>query len=252
MAHKHSIHDTDKHFIVDPASRSIISQSNKVKLIQYDHNSERFTFQVPRYIEGHDMSLCNAIDINYINLSSDRMYQSSGPYRVTDMQISPDGDDVIIFSWLISRNVTMYAGSLNFAISFECATDSVVDYAWHTDVYSEIGIYESVRNDGSEVVMPYNDVLIQWAERLFGEGDSAVQRIKEAEAAALKAIKEAGGSSPDESGTASFEIGDNLIIEDGFLKVKTTDEVSVDNTLPITSAAVYSTVGNISAILDTI
>lgn len=199
MTHKHSVYDTDKHFIVDALTRTIISQSKKTKLMQYDHNSERFAFQVPRYIDGHDMSLCDTIDIHYINLSADTLHQSTGPYPVDDMQISPDGDDTIIFSWLISGNATTYAGTLTFAISFKCLTDSEIDYAWHTDAYSDIEIVSTVRTEGSEVILEYHDVITQWKNKLFGEGDSAVKRIKEAEEAAIKAIEAtAGEADPEE------------------------------------------------------
>ena len=40
--------------------------------------------------------------------------------------------------------------------------------------------------------------------------------------------------------------------EFGKIGVKTTDDIEQDNTLPITSSAVYTTVGNIQALLDTI
>lgn len=49
-----------------------------------------------------------------------------------------------------------------------------------------------------------------------------------------------------------FETDETLTLKDGILSVNRAEEVEQDNTLPITSAAVYSTVGNISAILDTI
>lgn len=250
MTHKHSVYDTDRHFIVNALDRTIISQSSKTRLMQYDHNSERFTFQAPRYIDGHDMSLCNAIDIHYINLSADTIYQSTGPYSVDDMGISPDSDDVIIFSWLISGNATTYAGTLTFAISFKCLTESTVDYAWHTDVYSWIDIDGSFITEGSEVILEYHDVIAQWKNDLFGEGDSAVRRIKEAEEAAIKAIEEAGGGGS--GGGVNFEVGDKLSLVDGILNVKTADAVSEDNTLPVTSAAVHSTVGNIEILLKTI
>ena len=42
-----------------------------------------------------------------------------------------------------------------------------------------------------------------------------------------------------------------LVLEEGILRVNTINAVEEDNTLPITSAAVFTTVGNISAILDT-
>lgn len=190
MTHKHSVYDTDKHFIVDAITRTIISQSKKTKLMQYDHNSERFTFQVPRFIDGHDMSLCDTIDIHYINLSADTLYRSTGPYPVDDMQLSLDGDDVIIFSWLISGNATAYAGTLTFAISFKCLSGSSIDYAWHTDAFSDIEIVNTVRSDGSDIIVEYHDVIAQWKRDLFGEGDSAIQRIEEAKEAAIREIEE--------------------------------------------------------------
>lgn len=147
MAHRHSVYDTDNHFIVNPITRLISAQSKKTKLMRYDHNSERFTFEVPRYIEGHDMSLCDKITIEFTNYSQDGLGLSMGAYSVTDMQISPDGEDVIIFSWLISGEATAYSGELFFGISFLCTVDSLVDYAWHTDSFKEIKVYEGVHND---------------------------------------------------------------------------------------------------------
>lgn len=57
---------------------------------------------------------------------------------------------------------------------------------------------------------------------------------------------------PEGAGGVDFEIGDTLSLVDGILNVKTTDDVSEDNTLPITSAAVHTTVGNIELLLKTI
>ena len=50
----------------------------------------------------------------------------------------------------------------------------------------------------------------------------------------------------------SFETNDTLQLKDGILSVNTADVVEEDNTLPITSAAVFTTVGNIEALLKTI
>lgn len=49
-----------------------------------------------------------------------------------------------------------------------------------------------------------------------------------------------------------FETDETLILKDGVLSVNTTDTVAEDNTLPITSAAVAVTVGNIEVLLNTI
>ena len=49
-----------------------------------------------------------------------------------------------------------------------------------------------------------------------------------------------------------FETDDTLTLQDGVLSVNTTDQMERDNTLPITSAGVYATVGNIEVLLKTI
>ena len=49
-----------------------------------------------------------------------------------------------------------------------------------------------------------------------------------------------------------FETDETLTLEDGILSVNTADKVEQDNTLPITSAAVHVTVGNIETLLGTI
>ena len=54
------------------------------------------------------------------------------------------------------------------------------------------------------------------------------------------------------TGGVQFTTDETLSLKDGVLSVKTAQEPEPDNTLPITSAAVYTTVGNIEIILQTI
>ena len=49
-----------------------------------------------------------------------------------------------------------------------------------------------------------------------------------------------------------FETDNTLKLENGILSVNTTNDMEQDNTLPITSAGVFATVGNIEALLKTI
>lgn len=53
-------------------------------------------------------------------------------------------------------------------------------------------------------------------------------------------------------GESSFTTDETLTLENGVLSVNTADDVEQDNTLPITSAAVHTTVGNIEVLLATI
>lgn len=168
MTHDHNLIDSDSRFIIDPVSRGITTDSKKLKLMRGDHNFERYTFEIPRYIDGHDMSLCNDIRINYENISgTNRTDISTGPYKVIDAEVS---DDKVIFSWLLSGNTTKYAGSLQFSVSFKCITNSIVDYSWSTDTFKNIVISDIVSNSGDAVVETYTDILVQWEERLFTEG----------------------------------------------------------------------------------
>ena len=165
MAHTHSIYDTDPHFSIDAKTRVISNLSgDKWTLIQYDHNSERITFELPRYIDSHDMTLCNQVQVHYINIGENGE-RTAGIYEVTDLDVSPDSDDVVICSWLISRNATSLVGSLSFIVRFSCVTDSMVDYSWNTAIYNNIAISNGINN--SEIIIEeYADILAQWSQEL--------------------------------------------------------------------------------------
>lgn len=53
-------------------------------------------------------------------------------------------------------------------------------------------------------------------------------------------------------GNVNFQVDETLTLKDGVLSVNTTNNMEQDNTLPITSAGVFATVGNIEALLKTI
>ena len=169
MAVRHGVTDTDKHFLIDPVTRTIINESGKLVLIQYDHNSERFTFECPRYVDDHDMSLCNRVEIHYINTGIGDS-RSSGVYEISDLQVSPTDKNTVTCSWLISQNATEYVGKLNFVIRFACTTeDGTIEYAWNTGIYSDIVVSKSIYN-GEDFVRDYIDVLETWKQDLYAVG----------------------------------------------------------------------------------
>ena len=128
MAHTHEIQDKDTMFVIDPETRNISSSSSKIVLIQNDHNSEIFTFSIPRFVEGHDMNLCNKIEVHYTNLNKRTREESSDIYPVTDQKVEEDN---LIFTWLISGNATKYPGTLSFSIKFGCIEeDSTYSYIY--------------------------------------------------------------------------------------------------------------------------
>lgn len=196
MAHLHSVYDTDSHFTINPVTRAIRKDSStKTKLMQYDHNSERFTFEIPRYVDGHDMSLCDKIEIHWINIDSkNSQNHNEDVYPVTDMQISPNGDDVVIFSWLISGKSTQLAGSLNFLIRFSCVDDDgTIEYAWNTDIFTSVNVPNGICNTETVVEM-YSDTLEAWRNELFGIAgtvEAQIQAIENAGSTAVSSVQSA-------------------------------------------------------------
>lgn len=189
MAHLHPVYDTDPHFSIDSTTRGITYESKeKLVIVQGDHNSQRYTFELPRYIDGHDMMLCDLVQVHYINIESGGRGRGTGVYKVTDMQLATDDQNTVVLSWLVSQNATKYVGSLNFVLRFACTSGSKIDYAWSTTVYSAVAIITSIDN-ADLVVEQYADVLEQWYMDLTMAGVSSVDTIYAARDAAVEKAK---------------------------------------------------------------
>lgn len=166
MLHDHNIVDAGKHFVIDPSLRTITTEASNLILVQGDHNSERYTFEIPQYVEGHDMSLCNRIEVHFDNISKLTEDISEGLYIANDAAAN---GDVVNFSWLISGNATRLAGTISFWLNFVCVdANGEVTYAWGTDVFKRVTVIESNRNT-EEVVHTFPDLLQQWKKEIFDE-----------------------------------------------------------------------------------
>lgn len=167
MAHTHPVIDGDNHFIIDAITRAVTNaESKKTILMQNDHNSEQFTFEINKLVEGHDMTLCNKVEVHYINEDSNKKNKNVGVYEVTDMRESEEDPDRLIFSWLVSENATLYAGSLRFLIVFSCIEKGDVTYRWNTNVNASISIAKGM-NNGEAIEEAYPDILTKWKSELF-------------------------------------------------------------------------------------
>ena len=166
LSHIHDVYDIDNKFIVDGVSRSIKNAStSKTMVMQFDHNSEVFTFEVPRYIEGHDMSECNRVEVHYLNIDTVTKQENEGIYLVNDLTINTDDENKLTCSWTISQSATQLVGNLNFLLRFICLTDDVIDYVWNTAIFS--GIYVSKGIYNSDIVAEqYIDTIKAWENRL--------------------------------------------------------------------------------------
>ena len=169
MAHQHPVRDTDLHFVINPVTREVKNNSGKIVIMQHDHQSEVLTFELPRYIDTHDMSMCNKVRVHYINIgSSGRHEPVSGIYEISDLKIDSENEDLVTCSWLLTNNTTQLEGTLSFIIRFSCVTGETLDYSWSTAVYSGIVVSKTI--DSSEYIMTeIPDILEQWKASLKGD-----------------------------------------------------------------------------------
>ena len=169
MAHQHPVKDTDLHFVIDPVTRVVKNNSGKIVIMQHDHQSEILTFELPRYIDTHDMSLSNTVRVHYINIGTSSKYTPvSGVYEVNDLQVDATNENLVTCSWTLTNNATQLEGTLNFIIRFSCLTGDTIDYSWSTAIYSGIIVAKTI--DSSDYVMTaIPDILEQWKESLKGD-----------------------------------------------------------------------------------
>lgn len=235
MAHLHPVYDTDPHFSIDSTTRGITYESKeKLVIVQGDHNSQRYTFELPRYIDGHDMMLCDLVQVHYINIESGGRGRGTGVYKVTDMQLATDDQNTVVLSWLVSQNGTKYVGSLNFVLRFACTSGSKIDYAWSTTVYSAVAIITSIDN-ADLVVEQYADVLEQWymellmagtssADTVYAARDQAVEDVGDAKGAAIAEVN----STKDSAVSSVNSAKDDAVTAVGAAKTTAIDGIQAD------------------------
>ena len=169
MTHSNIIVDSDAFFEIDPITRSIKNLTpSKISVMQNDHNSERFTFSIPRYVEGHDMSTSDKVEVHYININSATKEQSTGIYEMPDLKIDSDDTEKVTCSWLLSCNATKYAGKLSFLVRFVCLDGDEIEYAWNTAVFEGISVGQGL-NVSDEILEEYVDIIEAWKTELQAE-----------------------------------------------------------------------------------
>lgn len=139
MAHVHSVGDNDTVFVINPDSRAIRCATRTV-VAWMDHNSEHVTFKIPRYVEAHDITLCNNVEIHYRNYGD--VGEKSGVYTVLDLQEDPNDKKALTFTWLITNDATSIVGRIAFVVRLRCLKDNEIIYSWSTRTCESITVSE--------------------------------------------------------------------------------------------------------------
>lgn len=159
------IRDDDSYYVIDPDTRLITKESGaNDEVVQYDNNSERFSFKIPSTVEGFDVSNYDKIEIHYINTSSgtsvSNRESNEDVYEVDDLVASSD-ENYYIFTWLLSQNGTQFAGTIKFQIHFLGSEEQT----WSTKVYSAINVAEGL--NCKKLILEKNpDIIKRFEERV--------------------------------------------------------------------------------------
>ena len=157
----------------------------------------------------------------------------------TQISIALDSTNQCFIPWecLVTPNLNLRIGVYGMQ-----GTTIVLPTIW-----ASLGVIRPGVTTGAEPSPPtpdaYQKVLAE-----IGNLEDLTTADKSSLVAAINEVHETGGGSG-----MNYRIGHGLkVTGDNTLEVDTAEEAEQDNTLPITSAAVYTTVGNIEILLETI
>jgi len=234
MPHNHNIIDDDSHFVIDPAARSITSDIGRHYIVQFDHNSEQFTFEIPRHVDGHDMSVCDRIEIHYTNITQNKREQNDDVYVVRNDDYTVDKDK-FYFSWLVSDNATQFAGYLKFSVTFLCHNENgEIIYEWGTTNFENVTVLAKNRNTGVTQVNHtdlYNSLKQDVLDSIPEDTPVTVNGVSPDESGDIKLSIDVGvtsvnGVQPDDNGDVNIEIVDSYSREESDKKYATKEDIS--------------------------
>ena len=137
MANHSGISDSGAFFQIVPTTKKIIVPAgHKIIGAVNDHNSEQITFKCPKLIDGHNIAECTRKFVVWENARGDSDRDLLG-------DISIDGEYAYL-KWTISDLITVAAGYIKFAVSFEDIENGKTVYSWSTGNCEECYVIETL------------------------------------------------------------------------------------------------------------
>lgn len=167
-----SVESPDK-CVIDPESREIvIPETYQILGVESDEKVERIEFECPKIV-GDNIDLSKLqIRINYQNANGDK-----DQYIVEDVETNGDN---IEFSWLLSRKVTMYRGTVNFVVCAVKVSDETIQNEWNTTLATS-QVLEGLEVDTPEPTEEQSDVIAQLIEMMNDTYNKSNQALNAAE-----------------------------------------------------------------------
>lgn len=173
MEHKHEVTDQDRCFYIDPAKDMAVTCEGTVKgLKRGDHGAEVYRFRMPQVIEGHDMSLCNKVEIHYNNIHKD---PSTREITVNKSFAEAEGfgadqedGDTVTWTWKPTGDATQLDGKLAFCVRFACLEGETITYQKFSGIFDAIPVGDTIHNT-EEMAKEYADVLESWRQEIMAQ-----------------------------------------------------------------------------------
>lgn len=107
---------SEEKLIIDLNTRTITAP--EFLSVTKDHNSETLYFMVDRYFDNVDLATMSCV-VQYTNANPDKTANNGYVYAVPQyFLIAPDGQQKLIFPWVIEGPATAYSGIVTFAVKF--------------------------------------------------------------------------------------------------------------------------------------
>ena len=227
--------------VINPSTREIIVPKSERVFGSYNEcGFERKYFLCPKII-GNNVDLTECfIFVNYISSGG-----NEGQILCDDVEVTEDGT-CVVFSWKLTENV--FDENKDATIYFSVHAKKVVDGKLKMLFATKIaqGRAAATIDSTGEVLQQNADVIVQLLERIVKlENGTSPEQLDEA-------IEKYFTEKPTVL-AKNIPTNETLkLTSDGKLSVNTTTDVSKDNTLPVTAAAVHVQIGNINTLLETI
>ncbi len=182
---------TEPHIVINADKTVTVPEVLKRIIVQYEHNIETFTFDCPRYWDGHDLSEMR------IRIVFKRADGHSEPHPVENLRIDDIDDHMIHFEWTISENVTLVSGSVLFTVCAKIVNvEGEREREWHTIPNRDLVVNEGMDCSGEEIVEQNPDIIDSILERLdvVEQGGASDEQIAQAVDDYLAAHPVSGGS----------------------------------------------------------
>lgn len=129
----------EEHIVIGRDRFITVPDSLKKIAVQYDRNVETLIFDCPRYWDDEDLSTYD-IAINYTRADG-----APGTYDATEsISVDADDDSIIHFEWLVKKDVTIVAGTVEFAVCAEYPNGTDEPKRWNTEINKDAYISEGL------------------------------------------------------------------------------------------------------------